>query len=53
MNKGDRPVVTSSILAISIVIDSDRGHCYDHLKTNKNLQWKLSAWHVFERLCMQ
>ena len=27
----DRPVVISSIL-ISIVIDSSRGHCYEHFK---------------------
>ena len=38
-------------MGISIVIDSDRRHCYEHLK--KNVQWKLSAWHVFECLCMQ
>ena len=25
-------MVISCILAISIVIDSDRGHCYEHLK---------------------
>ena len=25
-------VLISSILVISIVIDSDRGHCYEHLK---------------------
>ena len=25
-------MVISSILAISIVIDSDRGHCYENLK---------------------
>ena len=28
----DRPVVISSILVISIVIDSDTEHCYEHLK---------------------
>ena len=50
--QGHRPVVISSILIISIVIDSDRGHCYEHLK-NINLQRKLSVWHVFECLCTQ
>ena len=45
-------MVISSILVISIVIDSDRGHCYEHLK-KINLRWKLSAWHVFECLCMR
>ena len=40
------------ILVISIVIDSDKGHCYEHLKKKINLQWKLNAWHVFECLCV-
>ena len=33
----DRPLVISSILVISIVIDSDRGHCYEHLKKKKSI----------------
>ena len=32
---------------MSIVIDSDRGHCNKQLK-KKNLRWKLNAWHVFD-----
>ena len=32
---GDCPEVISSILVISIVVDSDRGHCYEHLKKNQ------------------
>ena len=50
--EGDRPEVISSILVISIVIYSDRGHCYEHLE-KINLRWKLNAWHVFECLCMR
>ena len=29
---GDRPVVISNILVISIVMNSDRRHCYEYLK---------------------
>ena len=36
-------------LVISILIDSDRGHCYEHFK-KINLQWNLSPWHLFECL---
>ena len=32
-------------MVFSIVIDSDRGHCHEHLKKIK--LWKLSAWHVW------
>ena len=35
-----------SFFVISIVIDSDRGHWYGHLK-------KVSPWHVFECLCVR
>ena len=52
--KGIVPCPTTTIInfwVISIVIDSDRGHCCEHLKKT-HLQWKLSASHVFECLCM-
>ena len=39
-------------MVISIVIDSDRGHCCEDLK-RINLRLKLSAWHVFECLGMR
>ena len=41
----------SHFLEISIVIDSDRGHCYKNFK-KVYLRWKLSAWHVFECSCV-
>ena len=30
--QGDHPVINRSLLVISIVIESDRGHCYGHFK---------------------
>ena len=49
---GDRWVINSCFLDFSIVIDSYRLHCYEHLK-KINLRWKLSPWHVFECLCVR
>ena len=50
--KGDRWPINGCFLDFSIIIDSDRGHCCEHLK-KISLRWKLSPWHVFECLGMR
>ena len=35
------------LMGLFIVIDSDRGHSYEHFK-KINLRWKLSPWDLFE-----
>ena len=45
-------MIISVLGGISIVINSDREFCYEHLK-KINLRWKLSMWHELECLCVQ
>ena len=40
---GDRPAIISSFLVISIVIDSDRGHCCKHFKKKYLFMMKIEC----------
>ena len=53
VTKGDRWPINRCFLDFTIVIDCDRGHCYEHLKKKVKIQWKLNLWHIFECLCMR